>query len=130
MRRRQIIGLFALAAALPGVAWGETKKKAGGETYLQIDTITGSTTKGGGRRGVLTVECGLDIPNAKLRERANLNLPRLRAAFVQAVQVYASGLPSGSPPSPDYLGQSLQRQTDLILGQPGARLLMGAVLVD
>lgn len=130
MRRRHALGLIALALLLPGPLAAEEKKKAGGESYLQIGTMTATTNRGGGRRGVLTVDCGLDIPNAKLRERANLSLPRLRAAFVQTVQTYASGLSPGTTPDPDYLGQSLQRQTDTLLGQRGARLLMGAVLVN
>jgi hypothetical protein len=131
MRRRQLLGLLLLAAVgSAGPLAAEEKKKAGGESYIQIATITGTTTKGGGRRGVLTVECGLDIPNAKLRERANLLLPRLRAAYVQTVQIYAAGLPNGTAPNPDYIGLSLQRQTDALVGGPGARLLMGAVLVN
>ena len=44
--------------------------------------------------------------------------------------VYAAGLPSGSEPNADYLAQSLQRQTDLILKRPGAKLLVGSVLVN
>ena len=86
--------------------------------------------KGGGRRGVLTVDCGLDVPDAKLRELANASIPRLRAAYVQVVLTYAAGLPSGAPPNPDVLGQGLQRQTDLVLGRPGAKLLLGAVVAN
>ena len=131
MRRGQLLGYLVVALMAPASSFAaEEKKKAGGETYIQIAAITGTTNKGGGRRGVLTVECGLDVPNAKLRERANLLLPRLRAAYVQAVQIYAAGLPNGTAPNPDYLGVSLQRQTDLLMGGPGARLLMGAVLVN
>jgi len=130
MRRRALLALITLAAALPLAARSEEKKKAGGASYIQINTLTGTTNKGGGRRGVLTVECGLDVPDDRLRERANQSLPRLRAAYVQAVQTYAAGLSAGSPPSVDFIGQALQRQTDLVLGRPGARLLLGAVLVN
>ena len=128
MKRRALLALFALAVALPATA--DEKKKAGGETYIQINTLTGATNKGGGRRGVLTVECGLDIQDKALRERANLSLPRLRAAYVQMVQTYAAGLAPGAPPSADFIGQALQRQTDTILGRSGARMLLGAILVD
>ena len=130
MRRRALLALVTLAAALPLAARSEEKKKAGGASYIQINTLTGTTNKGGGRRGVLTVECGLDVPDDRLRERANQSLPRLRAAYVQVVQTYAAGLPSGSPPSVDFIGRELQRQTDAVLGRPGARLLLGAVLVN
>ena len=130
MERRALLALIATAAALPGLARAEEKKRAGGANYIPINTLTGTTTRSGGRRGVLTVDCGLDVPDEKLRERANLSLPRLRAAYVQVVQTYAAGLPSGSPPSPDFIGRELQRQTDHVLGRPGARLLLGAILVN
>jgi hypothetical protein len=130
MRRRTLLALIALAATAPAAAMAEEKKKAGGASYIQINTLTGATARPGGRRGVMTVECGLDVPDDKLRERANLSLPRLRAAYVQVVQTYAAGLSTGAPPSPDFLGQALQRQTDLVLGRAGARLLLGAILVS
>jgi hypothetical protein len=131
MRRRNFLALAALAAALPaGARAGEEKKKAGGETYMPIDTLTAYTVKPNGRRGVMTVDCGLDIPDVRLRERAELMEPRLRAAYVQAVQIYAGGLPGGLPPNPDFLARNLQRVTDQLLGRKGARLLIGAVLVN
>lgn len=127
-RRAALLALIALAVAFPATA--EEKKKAGGESYLQINTLTGATNRGGGRRGVLTVECGLDIQDAALRQRANLSLPRLRAAYVQMIQTYAAGLAPGAPPSVEFIGVALQRQTDAILGRPGARMLLGAILVN
>jgi hypothetical protein len=133
MRRRDLLAAMALAAALPLAARAadeKKKKKSGGENYIQIDTLTGTTNKSGGRRGVLTVDCGLEVDDPKLREFAELSLPRLRAAYVQVVQIYAAGLPSGSEPNADYIVQSLQRQTDLILKRPGAKLLVGAIVAN
>ena len=106
------------------------KKKSGGLNYIPINPITGTTNKAGGRRGVLSVDCGLQVDDPKLREYAELSLPRLRAAYEQVIQIYASGLPSGSEPNTEFIVQALQRQTDLILKRPGARLLIGAVLVN
>jgi hypothetical protein len=131
MKRRLLLALAMLSAVAPALAVaGEDKKKAGGESYIPINTLTAYTTRPGVRRGVLTVDCGLDIPDAALRARAELILPRLRAAYVQQVQIYAGGLPSGAPPNPDYIARNLQRVTDQVLGKPGARVLMGAVLVN
>jgi len=136
MHRRALLALAAAAlpaALLPedvrAAGGGEPKKTAGGPSYLPIATLTGTTSKGGGRRGVLTVECGLDVPDGKLRARAETSLPRLRAAYVQTVMTYAAGLPAGAAPNADFLARSLQRQTDAVLGKPGARFLLGAVLV-
>jgi hypothetical protein len=134
MNRRLSLMLAALALALPVAALaaesGDAKKKTGGESYIQLETLTAYTVKPGGRRGVMTVDCGLDVPDPRLRDRAELLLPRLRAAFVQTVQIYAGGLPGGLPPNPDFLARSLQRSTDEVLGRQGARVLMGAVLVN
>ena len=131
MKRRLLLAIAALSAVLPASALaGEDKKKAGGDSYLPINTLTAYTIRPGARRGVMTVDCGLDVPDPALRARVELVLPRLRAAYVQQVQIYAGGLPSGAPPNPSFLARNLQRATDEVLGAPGARVLMGAVLVN
>ncbi len=131
MRRRDFAALLFLAGAAPLAARGaEEKKKTGGPDYIPISTLTGATNKPGGRRGVLTVDCGLSVMDPKLRERATASLPRLRAAYVQVVLIYAAGLPAGAPPNADFLVTALQRQTDLILGRPGARVLIGAIVAN
>jgi hypothetical protein len=131
MKRRLLLALAVLCALLPAAAVaGEDKKKTGGESYIQINTLTAYTMRPGDRRGVMTVDCGLDVPDAALRAKVELVLPRLRAAYVQQVQIYAGGLPSGAPPSPSFIARNLQRATDEVLGKPGARVLMGAVLVN
>ncbi len=131
MDRRLFLSLAALAA-LPGVAHaaGGEKKKSGGGSYVPVQTLLGTTIRSGGRRGVLSVDCGLDVPDEALRTRAEQSVPRLRAAYVQTIQGYASGLPTGALPNADYIAQALQRQTDAILGRPGARVLLGAIIVN
>jgi hypothetical protein len=132
-RRALVLATLALAAA-PALAVAgdgtDKKKKSGGVSYIPLETLTGTTSKAGGRHGVLTVECGLDVPDGALRARAEESLPRLRAAYLQTVMVYAAGLPMGAPPSADWLGATLQRETDQALGRPGAKLLLGAILVN
>jgi hypothetical protein len=131
--RRRLLVLFALPAAfLPAVALAQAaeKKKGGGLNYIQFPTLTATVFRGDGRRGVLTVEAGVDVPNGGLRARVNLLLPRLRAAYVQLLQAYVYSLSPGAPPDPDYLSAALQRETDRVLGQPGAHLLLGAMLVN
>lgn len=130
MRRREALALIALAIApLPARAEETRAPPKISPSYIAIDTLTGATFKPGGRRGVLTVECGLDIPDARLRTRAEALLPRLRASYLQTVITYAAGLPFGAAPNADFLAGALQRQTDAMLGR-GAHLLLGAVLVN
>ena len=132
MNRRRIFALTALVFTLPAAAWasGGEKKQAGGESYLPVRTILGMTVRRANAHGVLSVDCGLDVPDAVLRRRADLLLPRLRDAYVQTVQAYAAGLPAGALPNADYLASALQRQTNAILGKPGARLLLGGIVVN
>jgi hypothetical protein len=132
MRRRDLLVLCALAALPPSAVFADEKqkKKSGGENYIPLNPITATTNKGGGRRGVLSVDCGLQVDDPKLREFADKSLPRLRAAYVQAMQIYAAGLPPGTEPNADLIVQELQRQTDLILKRPGGKLLIGAIVAN
>ena len=57
-------------------------------------------------------------------------MPRLRAAYVGWLTSYAAGLSPGQPPDAGYMSTNLQRETDNALGQPGAKLLLGAILVN
>lgn len=133
MDRRLFLRLagFAATAFAPGaaLAW-EEKKKSGGGSYVPMQTLLGTTIRSGGGRGVLSVDCGLDVPDPALRTLAEQSVPRLRAAYVQTVQAYAAGLASGALPNADYIAQQLQRQTDAVLGRRGARVLLGAIIVN
>ncbi len=131
MDRRHLVSLAALVALLPVAAQAaEEKKKSGGGSYVPMQTLLGATIRASGGRGVLSVDCGLDVPDPSLRLRAEQSAPRLRAAYRQTAQAYASGLASGALPNPDYIAQQLQRQTDAVLGRPGARVLLGASIVN
>jgi hypothetical protein len=128
-----LLGAGALALGAPvaqAADDGEKKKKSGGASYLPMETVTATLVRGDGHRGVFTIEIGLDVPDNALRDRVEKVLPRIRAAYVQSVQIYAAGLPPATPPNADYLARELQRQTDLALGRPGARVLLGTILVN
>ena len=134
LSRRKLCALFAAASALaaPPLASAAPaeKKKGGGLSFIQFPTLTATTFRPDGRRGVMTVEVGIDVPDLRLHDRAVLLTPRLRAGYVQFLQTYAAGLSPGAAPNADYLARSLQLQTDQALHQPGARLLLGSILVN
>ena len=135
MDRRQLLALIATgAAAAPAAALASSKegekKKGGGITFIQIQTLAATITRRSGVRGVVTVETGVDVPDAALRERAEKSIPRLRSAYNGLLQQYVAGLSPGSPVNADYLAQALQRQTDTVLGKRGARLLIGSILMN
>ena len=135
MDRRLLIAALVVPLALLGptqalASGGEGDKTKSSGPYLPIKTLLGTTLHANGARGVLSVDCGLDVPDPALCTRADQSIPRLRAAYLQIVQSYAASLSPGSLPSADYLSQALQRQTDVTLGRPGAKLLLGAIIAN
>lgn len=135
MERRALLGLAlvatAAASASPEPAAASSSKEGGGasaETYFRLPVVTASITGLTGRRGVLSIETGLDVPDAALRLRAQQSAPRLRAAYNTAAQQFAAGLRPGAAPDIDRLANALQAATNATLGRPGARLLLGTVM--
>jgi hypothetical protein len=132
MNRRGVIFAVLVSFSLAhGASAADAKKKGGGLSYIQLEPLTATIIRSDGRRGVLTVETGVDIPgNGALHARADISQPRLRAAYLGALQAYASGLGAGAPPDADYIARQLQKETDKVLGQPGAKLLLGTILAN
>lgn len=121
-----------LAATLliaPAAQAGEEKGKPK-TAYVEIRPLTATLIRPGGRRGALTVELGLNVPDPALQLRATQSVPILRDAYARVVQAYALGLSPGAVPSADYLSLTLQRETDRVLKRPGAKVLLGAVLTN
>lgn len=132
-RRLALAALAAPLALLPAVAeasGGGEKKKGGGLKYVQIRAVSATVMRRAGGRGVMTVECGVDIPDDKLRALAEASIPRLRAGYAAFLQAYAAGMPGGGVPNADYIARELQRVTDRVLGKPGAKFLVGTILVN
>ena len=94
--RRALLVLLALSL-LPAAAHADDKKKDKG-TYVTIDTLTATAIAANGRHAVMTVQSGVDVPDPVLRVLAEQVQPRLRDAYTQVLQIYAGGLPPGSPP--------------------------------
>ncbi len=130
MDRRALLGLAAVAAATPTPA--AASGGGGGApqpSYMRLPTITANVRRTDGRRGVMTVETGVDAPDAALRTRVRESAPRLRAAYAAVVQTSANALLPGHPPDVERLVATLQAATDRTLGRRGARLLIGTVMV-
>lgn len=125
MDRRALLGLKDNARKTGGGGGGGAPQ----DSYMRLPTITANVMRSGGRRGVMTVETGLDTPNAALRTRAAQSAPRLRAAYAAVVQQAANALLPGAPPDVERLVAQLQAATDRTLGRAGARLLIGTVMV-
>ncbi len=127
MRNRLFIAVL-LSFLIPAAALAEEKKEKG--TYVTIDTLTATVIAPNGRRQVMTVQSGIDCPDPKLHAYAEMDQPRLRAAFTETLQLYAGALAPGVPPDADYVARKLQETTDQVLGKPGGRFLLGGIMVN
>uniref|UniRef100_UPI00289F8E4B Tat pathway signal protein n=2 Tax=Brevundimonas TaxID=41275 RepID=UPI00289F8E4B len=99
MERRALLGLAVAATAAATTAPAARASSSGGaaspDTYFRLPIITASIIHGDGRRGVLTIETGVDVPDAALRTRAQQSAPRLRAAYNTVAQRFGAGLRPG-----------------------------------
>jgi len=127
MNRRALLAAPLALAATPALA--SEGGKAPTSTYLRYPTITANTFRADGRRGVLTVETGVDVADPALLLRAQQSAPRVRAVFNILAQREAATLLPGQPPNVDRLSRQYQSAMNIILGQRGATLLLGTVMV-
>jgi hypothetical protein len=133
MQRRHLLLSLPLALLpLPALAEDpkEEKKKGGGLTFIQIQTMNANFRRRSGALGVITVETGIDVPDEGLRKLATESLPRLRASYAQFLATYSNNLANGAVPNADYMAQEMQRQTDQVLGRGGAKFLIGTILLN
>jgi hypothetical protein len=105
-------------------------KKAAPSTYFALQPLTATAIRRDGRRGVMTLEAGVQATDPGLMERAQQSEPRLRAAFAQVLMTYTAGLPRGAAPDLAYLGGKMQDAADKVLGRKGSRVLLGSALVN
>ena len=128
--RRRLILIAALLAAGAAVAAPVEKKKGGGENFIQLHSLTANVLLSDHRNGVLQVDIGLDVPDPALRRLAEQSIPRLQDAFIRELVIYTPSIPAGGAPNPDLISIQLQRAVDRVLGRPGAKVLLGSILVN
>lgn len=128
-RRLALAAALALVPAVASASGGE-KKKGGGITFVPVKAAMATIIRRDGSRGVITVECGIDIADAALRLKANEIQPRLRDAYASFLQAYAGGLPKAALPNADYIAAEMQKATDRVLGKKGGKLLLGTILIN
>ncbi len=138
-RRALFVLLLALLAApmlsagpaqASGGGHGGEKKNSGSTPYVRMRSLNVNVLRSSGARTVVTTELGIYVTDPTLLTRVDASTPRLQAAFGQVVQGYMVGLPVGAPPNADYLAQLMQKETDRIVGQRGAKLLLGTIIIN
>ena len=133
MDRRVLIGLTALTTALVAAEAEASGKSSGGgapaNAYIPLPTATATILRRDGLRGVMTVEVGVDVADEALRTRADQSRPRLSAAYNEVIRLAGERILPGAPPDVEWLSRALQAATDRVMGKPGAKLLLGTVMV-
>jgi hypothetical protein len=124
-----VLACVLMVAPAPVLA-NEGKKEEKVVTYFALQPLTAVAVRRDGRRGVLTLEAGIEAKDAKLMERAQQSMPRLRAAFAQVLMTYTAGMRRGDPPDVEYLGREMQKAADKVLGKPGSKVLLGSALLN
>jgi len=125
------IPLFSGSAALGAESNAPAQRKTTqSESYIQIEPMYASILDGIKPRGLLLVEVGLDVPDAKLRDRVTQNLPALRDAYVRSMLTYAStAIRPWRQPSVEDIATRMQTITDRLVGGPGAKVLMSQTAI-
>ena len=128
---RNILALtVAVFLVTPALARAEGGDKAPKGTFVSVSGLGATVMRPEGGHGVMTVDAGLDAPDPAVHAYVLLQLPRLKDAYAQVLQAYGGALRPGTLPDADYVARQLQTATDRVLGRPGARLLLGGIMVN
>jgi flagellar basal body-associated protein FliL len=135
MRRALLLSALSILAAAslaapPAFAGHGGGDKTAPATYFALQPLTATALRRDGRRGVMTLEAGVQATDPKLMERVQQSEPRLRAAFAEVLMTYTAGMPRGGAPDLTYLGGKLQDAADKVLGRKGSKVLLGSAMVN
>lgn len=108
----------------------QAKRITGSDNYLPTFGLRASIARGFKVHGVLAVDAGIDVPDAKMRRRAQAVMPRIIATMRDAVSSYASlSYVIGEKPDADMLHARLQKAVDSVLGPGQAKVALASVMV-
>lgn len=135
-----LFAAFATPAAAAGGGGGSSgaqqqapatrqERLTSAETYLPMPTLSAGVLQRNDNQGTIVIDMGLDIPDADLRRRAQLNAPRLRDALRTALANYSSTYYRvRTAPDPTELTRQMQVAVNRVLGAQGARVLLANII--
>jgi hypothetical protein len=120
-----LVMIAALFAASTALATAPAKKAAPPSEFLPFSPITVSVLDRVRARGFLTVEFGLYVKDKDLRSAVEQNRRALNDSYVRVLADYGAGVARINVPLDlEGISDRLQRATDSMLGQAGARVLL------
>lgn len=100
------------------------------DSYVPLHPLTATVQANRRARGILQIEAGLEVEDYQLRRRVERYMPRLRNAYVTAMSVYTGAyFEYGEVPDAERIASLLQEATDMTLGQDGAQVLLGMIII-
>ncbi|WP_291845537.1 hypothetical protein [Maricaulis sp.] len=100
------------------------------DTYMPLPPLTATVQSNNRAQGLMQIEAGLEISDTRLRRRVEMYMPRLRNAYLSALSIYTGmHYRYGDVPDADRISQILQEATDMTLGQEGADILIGMIII-
>jgi len=131
---------IALSLSTTGASGGEHAKPKGSppkrpptslKSWVMVDPFTISVIQDGAIRGTFTVNFGMDVPDATLRDKAETLMPRLRDAWLRSLNLYAStSLRRGGRPTSRNCRRGSSRRPTTCSVSPAPRCLMAQAVVD
>ena len=107
-----------------------TSRITGSKDYVGILGVKAPVASTFGFSGLIVVDTGLEIPDAKERRRAEGQMPRLRDAMRRATHGYINGIyEHGTVPDLDLLSRRLQRTVDQVLGPGIAEVTISSAII-
>lgn len=116
----------------PAPAGNDGRRRAitSSENFVPLPVLMATVQADYRAQGLLQIESGLDIPDAALRRRVAEHLPRLRDSYISALSLYTGmNYRYGDIPDVERITELLQNATDHALGQEGATVLIGMVMI-
>ena len=114
----------------PGLPDPFAKKVTGSPNYVSMFGIRASVADGFSVAAFLSVDAGLDVPDAKVRKKVVAIRPRIMDALRRAVASYANlGYELGYPPNLEMMRARMQKAVDAQIGPGEAQVVLASVIV-
>ena len=101
------------------------------DSWVMVDPFSVTVVQEDRVRGKVLVSFGMDVPDASLREKAVLIMPRLQDAWLSQLNLYAATtVRPGKAANITDVSNILQSTADRVLGKTGSKVLIASVIVN
>jgi hypothetical protein len=122
----------ALASAPPAEPESDPSGRAlsGASSYVRMPALQTAVQSDRRMRGMLQVSLALDAPQGRTRRLIDDRAMWLRDAYAETLLLYGARMYRwGDVPDADMIGDLLQEDTDRLLGEGRARVVLDTVMI-